>query len=510
MDKKGIGCIVFAGIAVLLLFLLLPGLGPMRWIIQAFYLNPVGTITIVIGIILLFVGWDYEYGEIRSDLMMVGGLLLIVFSIIWFSFSNAFMMHALYNETKYEIVEAPYAVTEFRNSSYMEAKENFKDQNPDARYDFYDLDYVRGNWLSDFSPNAGITPLTQHTAGFFEYHPGEKDPVVIKRQDMPYAEGGWLWNSANFFIYNKEPAAKFTEILYIEDPDSEGEYMGLVSLIYRKGLFRVPYVGKVMLIYGNGEYEFLSPREAEKDPRLEGIQIMPEWLAAKRALAYGWKEGAFAGVFTKRGRLSLQTSQINSENSPPYHLQTTEGMMWYTPVAPRGKESLKGILMESSGRINGPVSVWMLLGDEAWRGIDPLATTIKGVQRPQSINWLRVSGEVRSGDTEIIELLPCPRNEDGTIVLYMCGYVSTDPPKTTRFYTIIQVETQDVLQDVKTIDEVNRWLRGEIEIPLYGNQISDSIILDESIQCGNPQDLTNEQLLECIILYTKELQNREK
>ncbi len=513
MDKKGIGCIVFAVVVVLLLFILLPGLAPMRWILQAFYRNPVGTSALVVGIFLLIFGWNWEYSESRSPVSLIVGLVLVVFSLFWFTLSEALTMNALYKETTYTSIEAPYAVTEFRNSSYMEAKENFKDQNPDARYDFYDLDYIRGNWISDFSPTAGITPLTQHTAGFFEYHPGEKDPVVIKRQEMPYAEGGYLWNSSNFYIYNKEPFSTFTEILYIDDPASEGEYMAVVSLIYRRGIFRVPYVGKVMLIHGNGDYEYLTPAQAEVDPRLENVQIQPEWLAQKRALAFGWKEGVFPGIFSKKGRLSIQRSEINRENSAPYHLQTTEGMMWYTPLAPMRKESLKGIAMEQSGKIGGNVYIWMLSGDQAWRGVDPLATTIKGVERGQSINWLRVSGEggeVRSGDTDIIELLPCPRNENGSVVLYMCGYISTDPPKSTRFYTIIEVESQKVLKDLKTIEEVNQWLNGK-DIPLQQNaQNGTTITSEETIICSDPQGLSDENLLKCIILYAEELENRKK
>lgn len=503
MGKK-IGLIISL-IITILLFVLLPGLAPMRWIIQMFYLNPIGVTTLLGGIVLFILSFDFGAEELRDGSLLFMSTCLMLFSIFWFIFCHAFMMHALYNDTEYEMVDSPYAVTEFRSAPYAEAKENFNDQNPDARFDFFDLDYVRGKWIADFSPSAGITPLTLHTAGFFEYHPGENDPVVVKRQEMPYAEGGWLWNGAKFFIYNKEPLSTVQEILYIDDPESEGEYMAVTSLIYRKGIFRIPYVGKVMLIHGDGEYELLSPRQAEKDYRLKDVQIMPEWLVEKKAIAYGWKENPFAAVFTKKGRLSVQGSNINRENSAPYHLTTTEGMMWYTPISPFNKESLKGICMEKSGELNGKVFVWMLPGDEAWRGVDALATKIKGEKRSSSINWLRISGDVRSGDTDIIELLPCPREEGGNITLYMCGYVSTDPPKSTRFYTIINAKTQEVLEDTNSINKITQWIKGEIQISpinLQENEIVKEI-------CGNPQELAKEDLVQCIILYAEELENRQ-
>jgi hypothetical protein len=503
MDKKQVGCSVAVVVFIALMFILLPGLGPMRWIIRLFYVNPVFSISLTVGVILLFVSVDFGYEEVRNGILLTIGILSIIFSIFWLIFSNAFMMYSLYNNTDYEKVDSPYSVVEFRNASYMEAKENFRDQIPDARYDFVDLDYVRGSWIADFSPRAGITPLTQKTAGFFEYEPGGQDPVIIKRQQMAYAEGGWLWNSADFFIYNKAPFAKFTEILYVADPESEGDYMAVTSLIYRKGITRVPYVGKIMIIYGNGDYEYLSTRQAERDPRLQDIQLTPEWLAQKRALAYGWRNGPFVGTFTKRDRVNVQRSDINSENSAPYHLNTSEGMMWYTPLAPRGKESLKGIAMELSGEIDGTVSIWMLPGDQAWRGVDALATTIKGAPRSQSINWLRVSGDVRSGDTDIIELLPCPRLEDDNVVLYMCGYVSTDPPKSTRFYTIIRVSDQEILRDLHSVRDINMWLNGELEVPPLVTENN------QEITCGNPQDLTEEEILQCIQMYAEELQNRK-
>ena len=159
---------------------------------------------------------------------------------------------------------------------------------------------------------------------------------------------------------------------------------------------------------------WLTPEQAEADTRLEGVQIEPEWLAAKKTDAYGWRNGIWAGLITRQGRVEVQSSAINYENSAPYHMVSTEGMMWYTPFGPLNKDSLKGIMMEASSEIDGPVYVWELPGDQAYQGVDALATEIKAApNHPADVNWLRVSqgeaGEVRSGDTDVIELLPAPR-----------------------------------------------------------------------------------------------------
>ena len=143
--------------------------------------------------------------------------------------------------------------------------------------------------------------------------------------------------------------------------------------------------------------------------------------------------------------------------------------MWYTPFGPLNKDSLKGIMMEASSEIDGPVYVWELPGDQAYQGVDALATEIKAApNHPADVNWLRVSqgeeSEVRSGDTDLIELLPAPRLEGERVVLYFTGFVAIDPPTRTRFYVIINAETREVLQDVYSVDEVNAWLRGELAL----------------------------------------------
>lgn len=476
----------------------------MRWLIQWAFINPVFFFGLWISIIMFFV----SFGA-KTSLLRVGSGLLLAFSIVWLISSRSIMLSGLYKQTQYEHVPELVAITEMRDASYMEAQENFRDQNPEARFSFHDLDYVRGEWRADFSPDAGITPLWMKTSGFFVYRPGEADPVVIRRQKMPFAEGGWLFNSDKFYIYNKAVFTRYMEIIYVEDPDTGG-FMGVVSLIGRRGIARVPFLTRVMIIHSDGKYEMLSPAQAEEDERLEGVQLTPEWLAKQRTLAYGWREGFWAGVFTRKGRITVQTSMVNTENAAPYHLRTGEGMMWFTPFAPQGKESLKGVAMEASELTDGKIRIWQLSDDQAWKGVDALATEVKATERERDINWLRVSkvegGEARSGDTDIVELLPCPRKTNDTTRLYACGYVAFDPPKTTRFFTIIDVQTLEVMNDVRTVEEVNRWLKGEVELESTTSSSPPAEAADT--ECSNPTGLSEKQLIRCIKLFAEELENR--
>jgi hypothetical protein len=300
---------------------------------------------------------------------------------------------------------------------------------------------------------------------------------------------------------------EFHEVLYVQD--GQGGYMAMISLLKRAGVARVPYVAEIGLIHSNGTAEWLTPEQAQADPRLEGVQIEPEWLAAKKTDAYGWRNGIWAGMFTRKGRIEVQRSSINDENSAPYHMVSADGMMWYTPFGPLNKDSLKGIMMEASSVIDGPVYVWELPGDQAYQGVDALATEIKAApNHPADVNWLRVSqgeeSEVRSGDTDLIELLPAPRLEAGRTVLYFTGFVAIDPPTRTRFYVIINAETREVLQDVYSVDEVNAWLRGDLTLSVQrrGQEVTTS---GSSL---NLADMTEQELLDLLAAIVEELRKR--
>jgi len=433
--------------------------------------------------------------------------VLLPIWLLWAIVSGPIMLQGLYERTVYEPVATLTPLTESRAVSYAEARENFKNQNPDTRFVPGDLDYVNGHWVAEFGPVGLLNMLIYPSQGFFLYDPAGVDKVQIVRQEMPFAENGLLWNSAEFFVRQHDPFVEFHEVLYVQD--GQGGYMAMISLLKRAGLARVPYVAEIGLIHSNGSAEWLTLEQAEADPRLEGVQIEPEWLAAKKTEAYGWRHGIWTGLITRQGRVEVQRSSINEENSAPYHLVSAEGMMWYTPFGPLNKDSLKGIMMEASSVIDGPVYVWELPGDQAYQGVDALATEIKAApNHPADVNWLRVSqgeeSEVRSGDTDLIELLPAPRLEDGRVVLYFTGFVAIDPPTRTRFYVIINAETREVLQDVYSVDEVNAWLRGDLTLGVQ-RRGQDGSVLGTGVDLA---EMSQEELLDLLAAVVEELRSR--
>jgi hypothetical protein len=472
MSRSGKGCLfLLVGLALVLVLwgVLLPGLWPMSWFLYSVYSNPFGWLMmlVMLGVLVALVT------RLKMELKAVGILIAVVlvpFWVLWGIIMEPIMLRGLYERTVYQPVDELIPLTESRPVSYAEARENFMNQNPDTRFAPGDLDYVNGHWVAEFGPNGGLDLLNKliyPSQGFFLYDPAGVDKVQIVRQAMPFAENGILWNSADFFVHQHDPFVEFHEVLYVQD--GQGGYMAMISLLKRTGWSRVPYVAEIGLIHSDGSSEWLTPEQAQADPRLDGVQIEPEWLAAQKTKAYGWRNGIWAGMITRQGRVSVQRSSTNEENSAPYHLVSEQGMMWYTPFGPLNKDSLKGIMMEASNAIDGPVLLWELPGDQAYQGVDALATEIKAApSHPADVNWLRVSqgdeGEVRSGDTDLIELLPAPRREAGRVVLYFTGFVAIDPPTRTRFYVVINAETRDVLQDVYSVGDVNAWLRGELTL----------------------------------------------
>jgi hypothetical protein len=503
------GCLLFLGLLALFLIvwaLVLPGLWPMSWFLYSVYSNPIGWLIVLVWLVVSVA----LVTRLRLAVKSIGvlfGLVLFPVWLLWAIISEPIMLKGLYERTDYQPVEALVPLTESRAVSYAEARENFKNQNPDTRFVPGDLDYVNEHWVAEFGPVGLLNSLIYPSQGFFLYDPAAVDKVQIVRQKMPFAENGLLWNSAGFFIRQHDPFVEFHEVLYVQD--GQGGYMAMISLLKRAGLARVPYVAEIALVHSDGTAEWLTPSQAEADPRLLGVQIVPEWLAYKKVEAYGWRNGISTGLFTRRGRVEVQRSDINEENSPPYHLASTQGMLWYTPFGPYNKDSLKGIMMEASGDIDGPIYLWELPGDQAYQGVDALATEIKAApNHPADVNWLRVSygeeSEVRSGDTDLIELLPAPRQEGERVVLYFTGFVAIDPPTRTRFYVIINAETREVLQDVYSVDEVNAWLRGERQLPVQrGGQVtapSDSGL--------NLSEMTRDELLDLLDAIIAELRKR--
>jgi hypothetical protein len=449
------------------IFLVIPvaqhGLPLFWWTFHFWNVNPIGFIlSLAVLIFAARAGW--EFIEVELSWGILGGAVMSAILIGWFIIYQPMMLVGLNRETQYIESAALVEITKPRDVSYAEALTNFKGNDPDARYKVGDLDYLEGRWIASYDPQTIGPRLSGNTSGFYQYLPnaeGEKAPITF--QEFPFAENGLLWNSLGYKVHQGQPFVHYYETLYLEDPQAPGTYMTVLSLVKRHGWRRVPYVSGVMIIHADGREEILSPLQATNDERLEGIQLSPEWLEKLRVKAAGWPHDILTGLLFKTDRIEIHESNINEENSPPFHLETYPyGNAWVTPIGALNSESFFGVAFSFSEEINGPVYIWRKPTGGTYDGIDLLAATIKAApHQGENVQWLKLSGEgVRAGQHDVIEMLPLYKDGE----LYFMGYVSSDPPKAVLFYTIINPETEVVYENLYSIDDVIRWRYGEIEL----------------------------------------------
>lgn len=464
--------VVLGGVLVGLLlgFIFRPGMPPFHNILWGFYVNPILWILsagALVGWVLTFL----DFNEGRSVRWLVSALLLTVALLIWWGFMGMVTMGGLYQATDYQhidIAELP-AVVEPRPVSFAEARQNFRDRDNDPRRAPHDLDFVRGEWVSDFSPEGGLginlNRLLINTSGFFVYNLDYPGRVRVIKQEFPWAEGGWLWNGLSFHLHQVDPFMEFHEVLYLEDPET-GEIVAATAIIKRAGLSRYPYLAGVWLLYQDGSIERLSVQEAIRHPLLGEVQVMPEWLARKQAQALSLRTGILGNIFT-RNKIEIQDPKLNRENHPPYHLKTEVGMMWFTPFTPAGATSMTGVVVQDSHN-PGVNLVYERREELAWTGVDSLASLVYAAH--PKMFWVDEvaieggeGGKVKAGNFTVQELLPAFRREGEEIIPYFIGYVTPRKAVDTLFYCIVRADTREVGKDFQTIEEVRAFLRGEFD-----------------------------------------------
>lgn len=455
MSKK-----LLIGIVVVVIMLLVFGPG---WMLSGiandiFNIHPVAWLLGTSAIVVLVIAAVRNESGDDSGIQFFVGFILALAWLLWVIFQGPVMLTTLYDNTEY--VKSDLIVQNtIRDVPYTVASTNIFGTNPESRTGPGDLDYVKGAWIASVDPK-GWNVITMPAQGFFLYDPRSKDKVVTISQEMPYAEGGLFFNSATYFVRSKKFFAEFTEILYVRVDDTD-EVIGVISLIKRHGIARWPYVANVLVVHGDGQRpEILTVNQAESDPRLEGVALRPEWIKAQEVEAYGYRFGAIKGLLSRTGRIQIQKSSVNDENTPPFHLSTPDGYFWYTPFSPLRSESLIGLAMASSHDVDGPVYMWTLPKGQAYPGADFMVATIEGKHKQYA--WYRQTEDSKCGNMTVLEMVPVIRSEDGVNKLYFLGYVSTAPKSVeVLFYSIIDPETGVVYEDLQTADQVNFWLQNE-------------------------------------------------
>lgn len=460
MNKAG--CVVIGLIVtVIALILLAPTHTMSAILLDMLYVHPFSWTLLVIGLAFAVVGIMKADDEVAWPWFVA--ILVGVLWIGWLIIQKPLMYAELYKNTVYEVDSDLVEQSSIRDIPYTVASTNFTNTNPDSKTGPGDLDFVNGKWIASVNPTNIWNKFSMPTQGFFQFDPSSADEVVKIVQQMPYAEGGFFGNSETFYVRSKDYFSEFSEILYVQDPENK-EVFAIVSLMKRAGFSRYPYVSSVMIIHGDGNYENLTIKEAEADPRLKGIALKPEWLMEQEVIAYGYRYGVGV-IFSRDGRIELQSSNVNDENKPPFHIETKNGNYWYTPYSPLVSKGLKGIAMSASHDIDGPVYIWQLPANQAYGGADFMTSLIEGSPAHRDYAWYRQTGETKCGNITVLEMVPVIREEPNGNKLYFLGYVSTAPNSVeVLFYSIVDPESQVVYEDMTTPAEVNSWLRGDFEL----------------------------------------------
>jgi len=463
---------------------------------------------IVFSIALILAIGAASEGDDSTGIVWTAMLVIGVVWILVMIFQGPVTRYALYRNTEYQQTDSLVPDIEIRDVPYTVASANFVGTNPDSMTQPGDLDYVQGRWIASIDPRGFWNTLTNNSQGFFVYDPNSEDKVIRITQEMPFAESGWWFNSSTWFVRGVKYFSEFHEILYVQDGD---EVIAVISLIQRQGFERWPYVSNVLVVHPSGTVEILSVDQAEADPRLQDIALKPEWLANEEVLAYGYRHGVFNAMFTRKGRIQVQTSNVNDENSAPFHFKTTQGNMWFTPYSPLRGTSLIGMAMTSSHDIDGPVYIWELSEGEAYPGADYMSSLVEGAPEHQEISWYRTGtngdgGTIESGNKTVLEIIPVIRPEPSGNHLYCVGYTSTAPHSVNvSFYTVIDPKTQMVYQDLFTDQEMEAWLLGEFELqPQSANQIG----ISSTCTITDLDSMATENLIERIDQLLAELESR--
>jgi hypothetical protein len=147
---------------------------------------------------------------------------------------------------------------------------------------------------------------------------------------------------------------EWTDILSIRSGEEE---LAVVSLIDRNGIWAYPSVEKVLIIHQNGKVEPLTIADANADPRLRNVQLMPASHVKKIVEAYSCKDG-FVSCVARKYRIKLQESATNDENKAPFHQNTQTGSFWVAPFGPYSKPALTGTALVQSDKISNAVYIF--------------------------------------------------------------------------------------------------------------------------------------------------------
>lgn len=466
MNKKlgylGAFCVVI--VLFIVLFSTTPTVSGL--IVDMFYIHPIswllGSPTVILALVAIGYGLNYGTQEEAKPYTVAATILALIW-IVWLVIQNPIKMAALSQHTQYDLNSPLIAHQEIRPVAYSIASASFGSNISDTRFAPGDLDYVQDRWTASIDPVGSWNQITKPTQGIYVFNNDlTSEPHY---QSFTFSERGMLWNSAISKIRSHEYFVEFSDVLYVHQLD--GKYLAVTTLIKRAGFARYPYIYGVAVITSDGFIDVRPLDLTRQDPRLAGITLIPEDFEKLRVEAFGWRHGWVTGLFTRTGRIAVQTSLVDDENAAPYLMKSVQGHLWYSPLAPQraSDKSIVGIAMSDAHGDDLIVHLWLLPSETAYPGADFLASLIESSVNHININWFRQSGDTKCGNVAVLEMVPVIRQETTGPKLYYMGYISAAPiSSNVKFYAIIDPATKTVYEDLPSFGHVDKWLMGEFEL----------------------------------------------
>lgn len=492
--KWALGILAF----VVLLF------SPLQWFGYGIYVALVYWVLWVPVIVAMFlfipVMTDSDIGFLSVRASKALGILVFLFQVLIWIFFSTFQSMSLANVTHYSVQDSSAlpVMRETRDQPYTVAKTLMDNQNSESQVGPSDLDYMIANdeWVSSLDPVDFTTKFWgTNTLGYVVLGPQGLQKIDAPR---PYGEGAFLFAGDEWFIRTHGGYwNEWDEILSIRAGEEE---LAVVTLIDRNGIWAYPSVEKVLVIHQNGYVESLTVNDANNDPRLVNVQIMPTSYIEKIVEAYSCKSGLLSCISRKQ-KIKLQESTTNDENKAPFHNNTEMGSYWVAPFGPYSKPSLTGVALVKSDKITNTVFVYANQDSDVYPGVDSLAAYIENDIAFEGFVWYREATSTSSdatvtsgcGNKIILELVPTFRKDpDGVVRQYYLGYVSSAPVSNqVLWYVIVDPTVKQpegritVYQPLQTVSQVESWQRGEFEL-----SVSTTPVLSVSAQ-SEAQNVTS-------------------
>jgi len=215
-------------------------------------------------------------------------------------------------------------------------------QYPQFRLGTGDIGFI-GNtpyWVYGLIPGGLINSFILKNKGavYVNMNSLEKDIRIIEKE-MEIGEGmgitdwyKWRLYKRRYWINCGDPYFVFSQgNLYLVVPIISYKYYWRFPTFYT-----VPLWEGVALINSKGKIEFLTPKQAQAHPVLEGQKLFPDWLARFYVESFEYTHGILNALFFHQEQLEI-AEVPGQQNEQPFLVVTKKGIKWLIACEPFGK-----------------------------------------------------------------------------------------------------------------------------------------------------------------------------